>query len=123
MTDHFGYEKHETKGCGTGESFNDCTPKTLRTDDGRMTVSVPRDRDSTFEPSNVGKHERHFDGFDVKHLAMYASGMTMREMQGHLSEIYGTPISAALSFCVTDAVVEALEQWRHHPLASVYPIG
>jgi len=112
MTDHLGYEKHEAKGRGTGNSRNGATTKTLRTDDGPMTVTVPRDRDASFDPKIVGKHQRHFDGFDQKILAMYAGGMTVREIQGHLSEIYGTEISADLISRVTDVVVDELKLWQ-----------
>ena len=122
MTDHLGYEKHETKGRGSGNSRNGSTKKTLRTDDGPMTVTVPRDREASFEPKIVGKHQRHFDGFDQKILAMYGGGMTVREIQGHLSEIYGTEISADLVSRVTDAVVDELKQWQQRPLDAVYPI-
>jgi putative transposase len=122
MTEHLGYEKHEAKGRGTGNSRNGATAKTLRTDDGPMTVTVPRDRDASFDPKIVGKHQRHFDGFDQKILAMYAGGMTVREIQGHLSEIYGTEISADLISRVTDAVVDELKLWQQRPLDPVYPI-
>lgn len=122
MSDHLGYAKHEAKGRGTGNSRNGSTQKTLRTDDGPMTVTVPRDRAAQFEPQIVGKHQRHFDGFDEKILAMYAGGMTVREIQGHLREIYGTEISADLISRVTDAVIDELKLWQQRPLDAVYPI-
>jgi putative transposase len=87
-----------------------------------MPVSVPRDRDGSFEPKLVGKHQRHFDGFDDKILSMYAGGMSVREIQRHLSEIYGTEISPDLVSHVTDAVVDELKQWQQRPLDAVYPI-
>jgi putative transposase len=122
MTDHLGYEKNRAKGAATGNARNGKTKKTLRTDDGPMTISVPRDRDATFDPKIVPKHQRHFDGFDDKILAMYAGGMTVREIQGHLAEIYGTEISADLISRVTDSVVDELKQWQQRPLETVYPI-
>jgi putative transposase len=122
MTEHLGYEKHDPKGHRSGNSRNGATRKTLRTDDGPMTVTVPRDREASFEPKIVGKHQRHFDGFDDKILAMYAGGMTVREIQGHLSEIYGTEISADLISRVTDAVIDELKLWQQRPLDPVYPI-
>jgi len=106
MTDHLGYEKHEIAGRGSGNSRNGASSKTLRTDRGPMAVSIPRDRDGSFEPKIVGKHQRHFDGFDDKILSMYAGGMSVREIQGHLGEIYGTEVSADLISRVTDAVVD-----------------
>lgn len=122
MTDHLGYDKHETKGRGSGNSRNGATSKTLRTDDGPMPVVVPRDRAGTFEPKIVPKHQRHFDGFDDKILAMYAGGMSVREIQAHLAEIYGTEVSPDLISRVTDGVVDELKQWQQRPLDPVYPI-
>jgi putative transposase len=122
MTDHLGYEKHDIAGRGSGNSRNGASSKTLRTDRGPMPVSVPRDRDGSFEPKIVGKHQRHFDGFDDKILSMYAGGMSVREIQGHLGEIYGTDVSADLISRVTDAVVDELKVWQQRPLDAVYPI-
>lgn len=122
MTDHLGYEKNEVAGRGSGNSRNGASSKTLRTDHGPMPVSVPRDRAGSFEPKIVGKHQRHFDGFDDKILSMDAGGMTVREIQGHLSESYGTAVSADLISRVTDAVVEELKAWQQRPLDAVYPI-
>ena len=122
MTDHLGYEKNEVAGRGSGNSRNGASSKTLRTDHGPMPVSVPRDRAGSFEPKIVGKHQRHFDGFDDKILSMYAGGMSVREIQGHLSEIYGTEVSADLISRVTDSVVEELKAWQQRPLDAVYPI-
>lgn len=122
ITDHLGYDKHDKAGHGSGNSRNGTTSKTLRTDDGPMPVKVPRDRAGTFEPKIVPKHQRHFDGFDDKILAMYAGGMSVREIQAHLQEIYATEVSADLISRVTDAVVDELEQWQQRPLEAVYPI-
>ena len=122
LTDHLGYEKHEIVGRGSGNSRNGASSKTLRTDRGPMPVSVPRDRDGSFEPKIVGKHQRHFDGFDDKILSMYAGGMSVREIQGHLGEIYATEVSADLISRVTDAVVDELKTWQQRPLDAVYPI-
>lgn len=122
ITDHLGYNKHDKAGDGSGNSRNGTTIKTLRTDDGPMPVKVPRDRAGTFEPKIVPKHQRHFDGFDDKILAMYAGGMSVREIQSHLQEIYGTEVSADLISRVTDAVVDEVKQWQQRPLEAVYPI-
>lgn len=122
MTEHLGYEKHEISGRGSGNSRNGASSKTLRTDRGPMPVSVPRDRDGSFEPKIVGKHQRHFDGFDDKILSMYAGGMSVREIQGHLGEIYATEVSADLISRVTDAVIDELKAWQQRPLDAVYPI-
>ena len=119
---HLGYPSGTAKPEAVSNQRNGSTGKTVLTDDGPLRIDVPRDRDASFEPKIVGKHERHFDGFDHKILSMYAGGMTVREIQGHLSEIYGTEISADLVSRVTDAVVDELKQWQQRPLDSVYPI-
>ena len=85
-------------------------------------MDVPRDRNGTFEPQIVKKHETRFDGFDDKILSMYARGMTTRDLQGHLEEIYGVEVSPTLISNVTDAVVEDVNNWQNRPLEAVYPI-
>ena len=83
---------------------------------------MPRDRKGTFEPQIVKKHQRRFDGFDDKILSMYARGMTTRDIQGHLEEIYGVEVSPTLISNVTDAVVEEVKSWQSRPLEAVYPM-
>lgn len=122
MTDHLGYEKDAPAGRGSGNSRNGSSSKTLRSDDGPIAVKIPRDREGSFEPILVKKHQRHFDGFDDKILSMYTRGMSVREIQGHLQEIYGTEVSPDLISRVTDAVLDEVKQWQLRPLDAVYPI-
>jgi putative transposase len=122
LTDHLGYEPNAAEGQGTGNSRNGAGKKTLRTDQGNVTVEVPRDRNGTFEPKLVKKHQRSFNGFDDKILSMYARGMSVRDIQAHLAEIYGTEISPDLISRVTDAVVDEVQTWQARPLDSVWPI-
>jgi putative transposase len=122
LTHHLGYEKHETAGYGSGNSRNGSSEKTLKGKNGQLTIEVPRDRNSTFEPQMIPKHQRRFDGFDEKILSMYARGMTTRDIQGHLEEIYGVEVSPTLISNVTDAVAEEVKAWQSRPLNGVYPI-
>lgn len=122
MTDHLGYEPGAPEGQGSGNSRNGAGKKTLRTDQGNLTVDVPRDRNGTFEPKLVKKHQRSFKGFDDKILSMYARGMSVRDIQAHLAEIYGTEISPDLISRVTDAVVDEIQAWQARPLDAVWPI-
>lgn len=122
MTDHLGYEQGAVEGQGSGNSRNGAGKKTLRTDQGEVTVEVPRDRNGTFEPKLVKKHQRSFKGFDDKILSMYARGMSVRDIQAHLAEIYGTEVSPDLISSVTNAVVEEVQAWQARPLDAVWPI-
>lgn len=122
MTHHLGYEKHDSAGEGTGNSRNGVSPKTLKGDFGQVEIEVPRDRNGSFEPKIVAKHQRRFTGFDDKILSMYARGMSTREIQGHLAEIYQVEISASLISEVTDAVMEEVKIWQNRPLENLYPV-
>lgn len=122
MTDHLGYEPGAPDGQGTGNSRNGTGKKTLRTEQGDVTVEVPRDRNGTFEPKLVKKHQRSFKGFDDKILSMYARGMSVRDIQAHLAEIYGTEVSPDLISRVTDAVADEVQAWQSRPLDAVWPI-
>ena len=122
LTHHLGYEKHE-RATEKGENArNGASEKTLVTEQGEMLVQIPRDRNATFEPQIVRKHQRRFAGFDDKIMSMYARGMSTREIQGHLEEIYGVEVSPALISEVTDAVIEELKAWQSRPLEALYPI-
>jgi putative transposase len=120
MTHHLGYEKHH--GPGGGNTRNGASAKTLKGDFGEVAIEVPRDRNGSFEPKIVGKHQRRFTGFDDKILSMYARGMSTREIQGHLAEIYQVEVSASLISEVTDAVVEEVRIWQSRPLERLYPV-
>lgn len=122
MTHHLGYEKHAAAGQGSGNSRNGVSTKTLKGDFGEVDIEVPRDRNGSFEPKIVGKHQRRFTGFDDKILSMYARGMSTREIQGHLEEIYKVEVSASLICEVTDAVLEEVKAWQNRPLESLYPV-
>lgn len=124
MTHHLGYTKNDPDGRGrdSGNARNGNSRKKLKGDFGEIEIEVPRDRESEFEPQIVGKHQRRFDGFDDKILSMYARGMSTREIQGHLMEIYGVEISPSLISEVTDAVVEEVKLWQGRPLEALYPI-
>lgn len=122
MTDHLGYEKHAPEGSASSNSRNGRRPKTLKTDQGEFEIEVPRDRDSTFEPKLVKKRQTRFAGFDEKILALYARGMTTRDIQGHLEELYGVEVSPSLISSATSAVMEDVIAWQGRPLDLVYPI-
>src|SRR6185295_18171259 len=111
LTTHLGYEKNQPEGRRSGNSRNGKSRKKLKGDFGEIEIEVPRDREGEFEPKIVPKHQRRFDGFDDKILSMYARGMSTREIQGHLEEMYGVEISPSLISQVTDAVIEELQQW------------
>jgi putative transposase len=122
MSAHLGYDPNDAKGRNTGNSRNGHTSKTVETETGPVKVRVPRDRNGAFEPQVVPKHRRRLEGFDDKVLALYARGMSTRDIQGHLRELYGTDVSADLISRVTDAVVDEIKVWQSRPLEAVYPI-
>jgi|TARA_B100000315_G_C14520993_1_gene561523 putative transposase len=120
LTHDLGYEKHSRS--DKGNSRNGNSSKTLKTDHGDMALSIPRDRNSDFEPQIVKKGQRRFTGFDDKILSMYARGMTVRDIQGHLEEIYGVEVSPDLISSVTNDVMSDLKEWQNRPLEEIYPI-
>jgi len=122
LTEHLGYEPHDSAGDNSGNSRNGKSRKTLKGDFGELPLEVPRDRDSSFEPKIVPKGQTRFDGFDDKILSLYARGMTTREIQAHLEEIYQVEVSPALISSVTDAVIEEVKVWQNRPLDALYPI-
>src|SRR4029077_528418 len=96
LSEHLGYEKGDPTGRGSGNSRNGTSPKTILTDDGEIDNAGPRDGAGSFEPLLIAKGQTRFDGFDDKILSLYARGMTVREIQGHLAELYGTEVSPDL---------------------------
>lgn len=122
LTHHLGYAKGQEKPVTQANHRNGKTPKTVLTDNGALPIEVPRDRAGTFEPQIIGKGERRFLGFDNKIVAMYARGMTVREIQGYLEEMYGLTVSPDLISEVTDAVVEEVREWQARPLEALYPV-
>jgi hypothetical protein len=122
MTDHLGYEKHDPAGRGSGNSRNGSTAKTLLTDVGAVDLAVPRDRNGSFQPQIVRKGQTRLEGFNERIIALYARGMTTRDIRAHLREMYGVEVSADLISRVTDAVVDELAEWQSRPLDPVYPV-
>src|SRR5215216_3325728 len=122
LTHHLGYERHDSAGDNSGNSRNGTSPKTMRGKRGQVQVDVPRDRASEFKPQLVKKGQTRFDGLDDKIISLYARGMTTREIQGHLEEIYGVEVSPSLISSVTDAVIDEVRAWQTRPLDSIYPI-
>jgi putative transposase len=122
LTTHLGYEKHDPAGYGSGNSRNGASKKKLKGNFGEVEIAVPRDRNASFEPQIVPKGETRLAGFDDKILSLYARGMTTREIQAHLEEIYGVEVSPTLISNVTEAVLEEARAWQSRPLDPVYPI-
>jgi len=122
MTEHLGYEKHAAEGFNKKNSRNGRTTKTVRTGEGAVSVSVPRDRDGSFEPQIVGKGVRRLKGFDDKVIALYSRGLTVRDVQAHLAEIYDVNVSADLISRITDQVLDDVREWRERQLDRCYPI-
>ncbi len=122
LSHHLGYPPGATKPEDAGNHRNGSTGKTVLTEDGPVRIEVPRDRDGSFEPVLIPKHERRFTGFDDKIVAMYARGMTVREIQAFLAEQYGTEVSPEFISSVTDAVMAEVGAWQSRPLEPMYPV-
>jgi putative transposase len=122
MTHHLGYARGGDKPEDSTNHRNGTSGKTVLTDDGPLALEVPRDRAGTFEPRLIGKHERRFTGFDDKVIALYARGLTVREIQAFLGEMYGVEVSPALISTVTDAVLAEVTAWQARPLEPMYPV-
>jgi putative transposase len=122
LSHHLGYPPGSAKPEEATNHRNGASGKTVLTDDGPLRVEVPRDRDGTFEPLLIPKHERRFTGFDDKIVAMYARGMTMREIQGFLAEQYGVEVSPEFISSVTEAVMAEVTAWQARPLEPMYPV-
>jgi len=122
LTAHLGYEKHAPEGRDRGNSRNGKSTKRLKTETGELELEIPRDREGSFDPVLVPKGQRRLPGFDEKVIALYARGMTTREIQGHLKEIYRVEVSPSLISAVTDAVLDDVKAWQARPLDAVYPI-
>jgi len=122
LTHHLGYPPGGAKPDDTTNHRNGTSEKTVLTDDGPLTLDVPRDRDSSFEPRLVAKHDRRFTGFDDKIIALYARGLTVREIQAFLADMYATEVSADFISTVTDAVTTEIATWQARPLEPVYPV-
>jgi len=122
LTHHLGYPPGGEKPDATTNHRNGTGSKTVLTDDGSLTIEIPRDRDGSFQPLLIPKHERRFTGFDDKIVAMYARGMTVREIQGFLAEMYAVEVSPDLISTVTDGIVAEVTAWQSRPLERLYPV-
>ncbi len=122
MADHLGHDKSDPVTNVTGNARNGHSAKTLKGEFGELPLDIPRDRQGAFEPQLIGKHQTRWTGFDDKIISLYARGMTVREIQGHLTEMYGTEVSPSLISAVTDAVSEEVKAWQARPLDPLYPI-
>ena len=122
LTEHLGYEPHRAPPGGAGNTRNGSTPKTVQTDHGPVRIDTPRDRNASFEPQIVAKGQRRFAGFDEKIIALYARGVSVRDIQAHLAEVYGVQVGHDLISRVTDAVMDDVRVWQTRPLDDVYPV-
>ena len=122
MAEHLGHGKHEPVANPAGNTRNGKSRKTLKGEFGALPIEIPRDRHGTFEPQLIPKHQTRWTGFDDKILSLYARGMTVREIQSHLEEMYGAEVSPTLISSVTDAVIEEVKAWQARPLEALYPI-
>jgi putative transposase len=122
LTDHLGYEHGEEAPPVQSNRRNGVSRKTVRSEDGAFEIEVPRDRDGSFEPRLIAKGQTRIDGLDDKIIAMYARGMSVRDIRGHLEELYGLEVSPDLISRVTDAVLDEVKEWRSRALDAVYPI-
>lgn len=122
MSAHLGHDKHEPVANAVGNTRNGSSRKTLKGEFGELPIEIPRDRQGSFEPQLIPKHQTRWTGFDDKILSLYARGMTVREIQGHLEEMYGTEVSPTLISSVTDAVMDEVKAWQTRPLDTLYPI-
>ncbi|MGC4811564.1 IS256 family transposase [Micromonospora sp. DT228] len=121
MTEHLGYEKHESAGVESGNVRNGTRPKTVLTDStGPVQIDVPRDRAGTFEPQIVRKRQRRLSGVDEVVLSLYAKGLTTGEISAHFAEIYGASVSKETISRITDKVIEEMTDWSHRPLDEIY---
>lgn len=122
ITEHLGYDKNAPAGKKTSNSRNGSYQKKVKGEFGNLDITVPRDRDASFEPIILPRGQSRFDGFDDKIIALYARGMTTRDIQAHLEEMYGVEISPTLVSQVTKAVQEEIVPWQNRPLDDVWPI-
>jgi len=121
LTEHLGHERNEAVANPAGNTRNGKSRKTLKGDFGELPIEVPRDRHGSFEPQLIPKHQTRWAGFDDKIISLYARGMTVREIQAHLEEMYGTEVSPSLISSVTDAVADEVKAWQARPLEPLYP--
>lgn len=122
ITDHLGYDKHDAAGKNGGNSRNGKRSKTVLTDVGPVEITVPRDRDGSFEPKIVKKRQKRLTGVDEMVISLAAKGLTTGEVQAHLAEVYGAEVSRQTISTITDKVLEGMAEWQCRPLDAVYPV-
>jgi putative transposase len=122
IIDHLGFERHQEPPGGTGNTRNGSTSKRLVTEHGSVGIDTPRDRDGSFAPKIVKKRQRRFEGFDEKILALYSRGLSTRDIEAHIADIYGVKVGRDLISRVTDAVMDDARAWQQRPLEDVYPV-
>lgn len=122
MKEHLGYEKHESSGRNSGNSRNGTSEKTVRSDFGDIPLGIPRDRNGEFSPQLVKKGQMDISSFDEKIISLYGKGMTTRDIQDHITDLYGIEISPGTISNITDKVISVATEWQSRPLASLYPI-
>jgi transposase-like protein len=122
ITDHLGYDKHDPAGRGSGNSRNGTRSKTVLTDVGPVQISVPRDREGSFEPKIVAKRQKRLSGIDEMVISLAAKGLTTGEISAHLAEVYGAEVSRQTISTITDKVIEGMTEWQNRPLDRVYPV-
>ncbi len=122
MEIHLGYAKHDPAGNHSGNSRNGKTSKSVRSQNGALELDIPRDRNSTFEPTLIGKHEKQLNGFDDRIISLYSRGLSTRDIQAHFKEVYGVDVSAGFIYQVTNAVMDDVKRWQQRPLDAFYPI-
>jgi putative transposase len=122
LTEHLGYEPHQEPPGGVGNTRNGSTAKTLQTEQGPVEIGTPRDRKGSFEPRLVRKRQRRFEGFDDKILALYSRGLSTRDIEAYLADMYGVRVGRDLISRVTDAVMDDVREWQQRPLDDVYPV-
>jgi len=122
LSEHLGHDRHEAVANTSGNTRNGKSKKTLKGEFGELPIDIPRDRLGSFEPQLIPKHQTRWAGFDDKIISLYARGMTVREIQSHLQEMYATEVSPSLISSVTDAVADEVKAWQARPLDAIYPI-
>jgi transposase-like protein len=122
MEAHLGYAPNDAAGNNSGNSRNGKTKKNVRSTNGDVELNIPRDRNGSFDPKLVRKGERQLNGFDERIVALYARGMTTRDIQAYLEEAYGVEVSATFISQVTNAVMDEVKAWQHRPLEKLYPV-
>lgn len=122
MDDHLGYDKHSSKGINSGNSRNGYKKKTIKSEQGDLDIKVPQDRQGCFSPTIIPKHSRRLGALEDTVLSLYSKGMSTRDIQDHIKDIYGSSLSASQISMITDKVHVMVEEWQNRPLKSCYPI-